>query len=60
MKSAIHVCSDWESTHERPVYTLGDTCPSCGADAVNTAPAPFGPEDPYGAYRRSLKRSNRE
>jgi H/ACA ribonucleoprotein complex subunit 3 len=60
MKSAIHVCSDWETAHDRPVYTLGETCPACGASAVNSAPAPFSPEDSYGAYRRSLKRSNRE
>lgn len=56
MKSDIHVCADWESEHERPVYTLGDTCPRCGADAVNSAPAPFSPEDPYGEYRRTARR----
>jgi H/ACA ribonucleoprotein complex subunit 3 len=60
MKSDILVCSDWESAHERPVYTLSSTCPACGAEAVNSAPAPFNPEDPYGEYRRALKRRNRE
>lgn len=60
MKSDIHVCSAWESTHERPVYTLSSTCPRCGAEAVNSAPAPFDPNDPYGEYRRALKRRARE
>jgi H/ACA ribonucleoprotein complex subunit 3 len=60
MKSDIRVCANWEREHERPRYTLGETCPDCGGDAVNTAPAPFGPEDRYGKYRRALKRRRRE
>ncbi|ADQ68073.1 H/ACA RNA-protein complex component Nop10p [Halogeometricum borinquense DSM 11551] len=60
MKSDIRVCDAWQNAHERPVYTLSDTCPECGADAVNSAPAPFNPEDPYGEYRRALKRRVRE
>ncbi|WP_256686485.1 RNA-protein complex protein Nop10 [Halococcus qingdaonensis] len=56
MKAAIHVCEAWESTHDRPIYTLGATCPDCGGPAVNSAPAPYNPEDPYGEYRRALKR----
>ena len=60
MKSDILVCADWERAHERPVYTLDDTCPECGGEAVNSAPAPFNPEDPHGEYRRALKRRNRE
>ncbi|QIB73328.1 RNA-protein complex protein Nop10 [Halogeometricum borinquense] len=60
MKSDIRVCDAWQDAHERPVYTLSDTCPECGADAVNSAPAPFNPEDPYGEYRRALKRRVRE
>ena len=60
MKSDIHVCAVWESEHDRPVYTLDGTCPECGAEAVNSAPAPFSPEDSYGEYRRSLKRRSRE
>ncbi|SDF84676.1 RNA-protein complex protein Nop10 [Halorientalis regularis] len=60
MKSDIRVCSAWESTHERPVYTLSETCPECGADAENSAPAPFDPTDRYGEYRRAIKRRNRE
>ena len=60
MKSDIRVCSAWEDRHDRPVYTLGDACPVCEAAAVNSAPAPFNPADPYGEYRRALKRRVRE
>jgi H/ACA ribonucleoprotein complex subunit 3 len=60
MKSDIRVCSAWQDAHERPVYTLTEQCPECGAEAVNSAPAPFSPEDPYGSYRRSLKRRRHE
>jgi len=60
MKSDIRVCSVWRAEHDRPVYTLSETCPDCGADAENSAPAPFDPADPYGKYRRSLKRRRRE
>jgi len=59
MKSDIRVCAAWKREHERPVYTLGESCPACGAEPVNSAPAPFNPEDPYGRYRRALKRRNR-
>ncbi|SNZ02714.1 H/ACA ribonucleoprotein complex subunit 3 [Natronoarchaeum philippinense] len=60
MKADLRVCSAWRNRHERPVYTLSASCPECGADAVNSAPAPFDPEDSYGEYRRSLKRRARE
>lgn len=60
MKSNIQVCSAWRANHDRPVYTLSASCPDCGSDAVNSAPAPFSPEDRYGEYRRSLKRRERE
>ena len=60
MKSDIRVCSAWDDEHDRPVYTLADSCPDCGADAINSAPAPFDPADPYGEYRRSLKRRRHE
>ena len=56
MKSAILVCENWQGTHDRPVYTLAETCPECGGQAVNGAPAPYNPEDPHGEYRRALKR----
>lgn len=60
MKSDIQVCGEWESRHDRPVYTLGETCPACGAAAVNVAPAPFDPADPHGEYRRRAKRRARD
>ncbi|PSP55509.1 H/ACA RNA-protein complex component Nop10p [Halobacteriales archaeon QS_1_67_19] len=60
MKSDIRVCAAWRERHDRPVYTLAASCPECGADAVNSAPAPFNPEDPYGEYRRALKERARE
>ncbi len=60
MKSNIRVCSAWKAEHDRPVYTLSATCPDCGANAVNSAPAPFDPNDPYGEYRRALKRRDHE
>ncbi|WP_158057727.1 RNA-protein complex protein Nop10 [Halorussus halophilus] len=60
MKSDILVCSAWRERHSRPVYTLSAECPECGADAVNSAPAPFNPEDPYSEYRRALKERARE
>ncbi|THE62736.1 RNA-protein complex protein Nop10 [Salinadaptatus halalkaliphilus] len=59
MKSDIRVCSAWRNRHDRPVYTLGSTCPDCGEPAENSAPAPFDPDDRYGEYRRALKRRNR-
>jgi len=60
MKSDIRVCGAWETEHDRPVYSLAKGCPDCGAATENTAPAPFSPEDPYGEYRRALKRRGRE
>jgi len=59
MRADILVCADWRRVHDRPVYTLESTCPACGADAVNSAPAPFSPEDAHGEYRRALKRRSR-
>jgi len=60
MRSDIRVCSAWRDRHDRPVYTLDSACPDCGADAINSAPAKFDPADPYGEYRRALKRRERE
>ncbi|MFC5367556.1 RNA-protein complex protein Nop10 [Salinirubrum litoreum] len=60
MHSDIRVCSAWREAHDRPVYTLTSTCPACGSDAVNSAPARFDPADPHGEYRRALKRRDRE
>jgi H/ACA ribonucleoprotein complex subunit 3 len=58
MKADIRVCSAWAEGHESPVYTLGESCPICGAEAVNSAPAPYNPEDPYGEYRRRARRKH--
>jgi len=56
MKSDILVCSAWRDVHDRPVYTLHEDCPECGADAENSAPAPFDPGDRWGEYRRRARR----
>ncbi|ELZ92431.1 MULTISPECIES: RNA-protein complex protein Nop10 [Haloferax] len=56
MKSDIRVCSAWRDRHDRPVYSLSETCPECGAATENSAPAPYNPEDPHGEYRRARKR----
>jgi H/ACA ribonucleoprotein complex subunit 3 len=53
--SDVHVCADWREHHERPVYTLGETCPDCGGRAVQSSPARFDPADPYGKHRRRAK-----
>jgi len=53
--SDILICSAWRAEHDRPVYTLSEQCPDCGADAENSAPAPFNPSDPYGEYRRRAR-----
>lgn len=37
-------------------YTLGGACPSCAARTVMALPPRYSPEDPYGDYRRRLKR----
>ncbi|HEV8361619.1 MAG TPA: RNA-protein complex protein Nop10 [Candidatus Thermoplasmatota archaeon] len=41
-------------------YSLKDTCPSCGAKAIEPGPAKYSPEDHYGKYRRALKKEARE
>ena len=40
-------------------YTLQDICPRCGGDARPNRPAKYSPEDPYGDYRRRLKKQDR-
>ncbi|RLF83121.1 RNA-protein complex protein Nop10 [Thermococci archaeon] len=37
-------------------YTLKDTCPVCGEKTKLAHPPKFSPEDPYGEYRRRLKK----
>ncbi|GAA0308816.1 RNA-protein complex protein Nop10 [Halarchaeum salinum] len=56
MHADIRICR----AHDRPVYTLSDVCPKCDEPTANSAPAPFDPDDPYGEYRRKLKRRERE
>ncbi|WP_096390799.1 RNA-protein complex protein Nop10 [Halopenitus persicus] len=60
MKSPIRRCSEWRTTHERPVYTFKERCPDCGAAAENSAPPPFSPEDRHGEYRRRARRRSGE
>lgn len=60
MRSDIRVCSVWKENHDRPVYTLEDTCPSCNEPAENSAPARFNPNDPYGDYRRRARKRYRD
>jgi H/ACA ribonucleoprotein complex subunit 3 len=38
------------------VYTLKLKCSACGSETLLTKPAKFSPEDPYGTYRRMMKR----
>lgn len=40
-------------------YTLHEACPHCGGKATPNRPAKYSPEDPYGEYRRRLKRLDR-
>jgi H/ACA ribonucleoprotein complex subunit 3 len=42
------------------VYTLKVKCTSCGSETVLAKPAKFSPEDPYGSYRRMMKRETHE
>lgn len=37
-------------------YTLQETCVHCGGRALVNRPPKYGPEDPYGSYRRRLKK----
>ncbi|MFP4625360.1 MAG: RNA-protein complex protein Nop10 [Natronomonas sp.] len=55
MHSDIRRCANWPTEHDRPVYTLSDTCPDCGGPTENSAPAPFNPTDPHGEYRRRAR-----
>lgn len=40
-------------------FTLHEACPSCKGRARNPLPPKYSPEDPYGEYRRKLKRLTR-
>lgn len=37
-------------------YTLSQICPLCKSETKSPHPAKFSPEDPYGEYRRKLKK----
>jgi len=37
-------------------YTLQEKCPHCSEKTISPHPARFSLEDPYGDYRRKLKR----
>lgn len=39
------------------IYTLAETCDSCGAKTINPAPPKYSPEDKYGEYRRKQKKT---
>jgi H/ACA ribonucleoprotein complex subunit 3 len=39
------------------LYTLKEACPRCHKPTVSPHPPRFSPEDPYGEYRRRLKRA---
>lgn len=41
-------------------YCLTETCPRCGGRARNPLPPKYSPEDPYGEYRRRLKKLTRQ
>lgn len=60
MARRINRCVNWVSTHDRPVYTMASRCPGCGGVTESSSPAPFNPHDPYGEYRRALKRREQE
>lgn len=38
------------------VYTLREKCPACSFKTIIARPARFSPQDPYGKYRRRMKR----
>ncbi|MEM4524476.1 MAG: RNA-protein complex protein Nop10, partial [Archaeoglobaceae archaeon] len=37
-------------------YTLKEICQRCGEKTINPIPPRFSPEDPYGKYRRKLRK----
>lgn len=37
-------------------YTLKESCPSCGSETQRVEPARFSLDDPYGKYRRMMKK----
>lgn len=41
-------------------YTLQLQCPRCGKKTVQRKPPRFAPQDPYGSYRRKLKKEQKK
>lgn len=52
-RTLIYRCASCRS------YTLKTTCPTCDVATKNPLPPKFSPEDPYGVYRRRLKKLTR-
>jgi len=50
MRASIRKCCDCGR------YTLKIKCPVCGGRTIMSIPPKFSPEDPYGKYRRKLRR----
>lgn len=50
MKSRIRKCCECGK------YTLSERCPECKGNTFMPIPPRFSPEDPYGKYRRMLRR----
>jgi H/ACA ribonucleoprotein complex subunit 3 len=38
------------------IYTLYQTCKKCNEKTISKNPPRFSPQDPYGNYRRKLKK----
>jgi len=38
------------------IYTFKEKCPRCGKNTHRIIPPKFSPEDPWGDYRRKMKR----
>ncbi len=38
------------------LYTLAKQCKVCGTATSHVGPAKYSPQDPYGRYRRMMKR----
>lgn len=49
-RSLILLCPN---CHE---FSLSEKCPRCGTLTKNPLPPKYSPEDPYGEYRRKLKK----
>ncbi len=54
MSALLHRCTKCRE------YSLRDVCSHCGEKAVVNQPPKYSPEDPYGKYRRQLKKLDKE